>query len=697
MNRVTSEHLSRAAIVYVRQSTMHQVRTNTESRKWQYDLKLRAEQLGWPNVTVIDDDLGCSGGGTERPGFDRMLAAVCRNEVGVILAVDASRLSRNGREWHTLIEFCGLVGCLLADEQTVYDPRLPTDRMLLGMQGAMSELEASNIRKRSAEGTRRKAERGELFLFAAVGYRRVDRDGIEMDPDLRVREAVSLVFRKFGDLQSVRQVHLWLRQEGIELPSSPPGQDRVRWSLPGYKRVHTILTNPVYAGAYVFGRTGSRISIRDGRKHVTRGHAVAREDWPVLKKDNHHGYIVWEEFERNQRVISDNASKFYPSGSRGAVRGGGALLAGLLHCGHCGQKLQVSYSGAKSDILRYDCRTGRINHGEKKCISFGGRLVDEAIGGEIVRILQPVGVDAALRAIDDSVRESSETVRQAELALERARYEADRAWRQYDSVDAENRQVAGELERRWNERLIAACEIEATLSRLHDKPERQGMSAEERATCLALGADLERAWTHDRVTPEVRKHILRAALEDVIVWVEGTRIRLLLHWRGGDHTEISVRRGTTGQHRYTSDAETVAIISALARLMPDRGIAALLNRLARKTSKGNSWREPNVRSFRSHRGIPVYRDGERQERNELILAEAAERLGVGQSTVRRLIKGNQLPARQVCTGAPWVISGADLACVDVRSRSGPVQPSMFDSFEPGDGPLSSNPQNKVSH
>ncbi len=275
-----------------------------------------------------------------------------------------------------------------------------------------------------------------------------------------------------------------------------------------------------------------------------------------MKRDNHEGYITWDEYEANQRVISNNASKFYPSGSRGAVRGGKALLAGLLRCGHCGQRIQVAYTGTRSDVLRYDCRNGHVNHGERKCISFGGRLADEAIGGEIVRVLQPIGMEASLRAIEESEQETSETVRQTELALERARYEADRAWRQYDSVDVGNRQVAGELERRWNERLIAVSEIEATLTRLRIRQESCGMSAREREACLALGADLERAWTDAKVSPEVRKRILRAALVEVVALVEGSRVRLLLHWRGGDHTEISIRKGRTGLHRYSSDAET---------------------------------------------------------------------------------------------------------------------------------------------
>ncbi len=420
-----------------------------------------------------------------------------------------------------------------------------------------------------------------------------------------------------------------------------------------------------------------------------------REDWTVLKKGNHGGYISWDEYEANQRVISDNASKFYPVGSRGAVRSGAALLAGLLSCGRCGQRLRVAYTGPKSDIFSYTCRSGHSTHGGKKCISFGGRRVDEAIGGEIARALQPIGVDAALRAIEDNARETSETVRQTELALERARYEADRAWRQYDAVDFGNRQVAAELERRWNERLIAVRETEAALSRLRAESQSRAMSEEEREACLELGADLERAWTHERVTPEVRKRILRAALEDVFAKIEGRMIKLLLRWRGGDHTEISVRRGSIGQHRYTSDAETVKIVSELARLMPDGSIAALLNRLGRKTAKGNSWNAANVRSFRSYRKIPVCRDGERRERNELTLAETAERLGVGESSVHRLIKQKMLPARQVCKGAPWVISGSDLDRVEDRKLSRLEQPPLFALLEPGNDPPSQSPGKKV--
>ena len=676
MNKITADHLARKAIVYVRQSSAHQVRHNTGSQAWQYDLETRAKALGWPEVTFVDQDLGLSGSGTERPGFQSMLAAVCDRKVGIILSVDATRLARNARDWHTLLEFCGIVDCLLADEQMVYDPRVPTDRMVLGMQGAMSELELSNIRRRSIEGRNRKAARGELFLFVAVGYRRVGKNEIEKDPDRRVRAAIELVFRKFDKLQSVRQVHLWFRDESLELPSQPTGEDQIRWQLPNYARVHAILTNPVYAGIYAYGRTANHVEIRDGKKKIVRKVVSNRDAWQVFIRDNHEGYISLEAYERNQRVISDNSTKLTPTGRRGAVRSGAALLAGLLRCGHCGRKLTVTYSGKAGNVLRYICNSGVINHNEEKCISFSGAPADEAVGGEIVRILEPIGMDAALRAIEADANAELETIRQHEIALERAQYEARRARRQYDAVDPQNRQVAGELERRWNERLIAVQTITDARERAREASVNIGLSEEDQNACLELGANIEQAWTHEGVTPEIRKRILRAALEEIMVRVEKDRVQLLLHWRGGDHTEVFVAKRAPGRHRYTTDAETETLITGLARQMPDMAIAALLNRLGRRTSKGNSWKESNVRSFRNKRGIPVYRESERRARNEMTLSEAAAALQINPQKARRLIKNGDLPARQLCKGAPWIISATDVASMRAGQRPGAPQLSL---------------------
>ncbi len=310
MNKITNDHLARPAYVYIRQSTADQVVNNLESRRRQYALKARAESLGWVEVIVVDDDLGRSGSGIARQGFERLLVAIGAGGAGAVFALEASRLARNGRDWHTLLEFCGLVGCLLIDENDVYDPRLVNDRLLLGMKGTFSELELSILRQRAHEALRLKAGRGDLHTCAAVGYIRSADDRLEMDPDRRVREAVTLVFRKFDEIGSVRQVALWFREERIELPTvayGPQGRN-IAWSLPRYNSVHRLLTNPVYAGVYVFGRTASQVRIESGRKVVRRGIRRQQDEWEVLIRDHHAGYITWEQFERNKCLIGENAN-----------------------------------------------------------------------------------------------------------------------------------------------------------------------------------------------------------------------------------------------------------------------------------------------------------------------------------------------------------------------------------------------------
>jgi DNA invertase Pin-like site-specific DNA recombinase len=321
MTKITTEHLARNACVYIRQSTADQLAHNHESRRRQYGLVDRAKQLGWSNVEVIDDDLGRSGGGIARPGFERLLATICDGGVGAVLAIEASRLARNGRDWHTLIEFCGLVGTLIVDEDGIYDPRHPNDRLLLGMKGTMSELELSMFRQRSQEALKQKARRGALVLGVAAGYVKIGRDRIEKNPDKRVQDALQLVFTKFAELQSARQVHIWLREERIELPvKSRQGEAHgVVWRLPAYNIVHNILTNPIYAGAYAFGRTTSRVSVKGGRKHVRRGVQKPMAEWDVLIKDHHTAYITWDEFEHKRQFFdfafgqrNDCPSEFKP-------------------------------------------------------------------------------------------------------------------------------------------------------------------------------------------------------------------------------------------------------------------------------------------------------------------------------------------------------------------------------------------------
>jgi len=669
MTRITSEHLGRGAYVYVRQSTADQVLNNHESRRRQYALVDRARALGWNTVEVIDDDLGRSGSGIARPGFEKLLAAICEGRVGGVVSIEASRLARNGRDWHTLLEFCGLVGTVIVDEDGVYDPRHPNDRLLLGMKGTMSEMELSLFRQRSLEALKQKARRGELFLTVAVGYLKAPDDRIEKDPDRRVQEAIALVFSKFDELQTVRQVHLWMRQKRLPLPavSYGDGGRQITWKLPVYNTLHHMLTNPVYAGAYVFGRTGSRTTIEAGRKRIVRGFRKERAAWDVLILDHHEGYIGWTDFERNQRLISDNANgKSFMS--RGSVRRGQALLAGLLRCGHCGRKLHVAYSGADGDVGRYHCRGGYLNHGGDRCISFGGMRIDRAVGAEVIERLQPLGIQAALDALDERQAEDAEKHRQIELALEQARFEAARAQRQYDAVDPDNRLVAAGLEQRWNARLIEVQTLELELERLSAAPAATPTQT-ERTRLLALGADVEQAWASPAASPATRKRIVRTLIDEIVVRVEDSALAIVIRWNGGDHTSLRVAKNQAGQHRWTTDAEVVELVAALARLLPDQAIAAVLNRAGKTTGRGNGWTRSRVCMLRNHRNIPPHREGERAERGEATLDEAAERLNVSEATVRRLIAERVLPAHQFCKGAPWTIRIEDLGLETVMQAA----------------------------
>ena len=675
MNKITPEHLARDAYVYVRQSTPDQLLNNPESRRRQYALETRARSLGWENVIVIDDDLGRSGGGAARPGFERLLAAICAGTAGAVLAIEASRLARNGRDWHTLLEFCVFVNSLIIDEDGIYDPRSVNDRLLLGLKGTFSELELSMFRQRSQEALRLKAARGELHTTVAIGYRRGANHRLEQDPDKRIREALSLAFRKFGEIGSVRQLVLWLRQERIELPIVVRGaQGRsAQWRLPRYNTVHRLLTNPVYAGAYVYGRTFTRVRFEGGRKVATHGIAHRREEWEVLIRNHHDGYITWEEYDRNQTVIAGNAN-MKGAMVRGSVRNGSGLLVGLLRCGHCGRKLKVHHNERKG--ARYVCTTDIANLSNKNCIAFSNMRIDAAVSAEVLRAVSPLAMEAALRLIADRERAGVERLRQCELALEQARYEATHARRQYDAVDPDNRLVAGELERRWNECLATVARFAEQMEDPHHEQPR-ALSEDDRTTLLALADDLPQVWNHPDSSIEIRKRILRTALKEIVVTIEGDRLCLVVHWQGGDHTRLEVMKNRIGQNRFKTDKETVQLVRELARVLPDHTIAPVLNRLRIRSARGNSWNELRVRNFRSAHRIAVYCEGERAQRHELILHEAASRLGINKMTVIRLIRDGILPGRQICAGAPYVIREEDLDRPAVRRavRNGrPVSP-----------------------
>jgi hypothetical protein len=569
-----------------------------------------------------------------------------------------------------LLEFCGLVGTLIVDEDGVYDPRSINDRLLLGMKGTMSEMEVSVFRQRSMEAMKQKARRGELFLTVAIGYTKTGDDRIEMDPDRRVREAIALVFRKFAELQTVRQVLVWMRQHQIVLPAVVQGGGvrPLEWKLPVYHTLHHILTNPVYSGAYAFGRRGARVTIEDGRKRVVRD--TLRRDpatWEVLIKDHHDGYISWQEFERNQRLIADNANgKSYLG--RGSIRHGGALLPGLCRCARCGRKLQVSYGGLITHSQRYACRGAFSARAENSCISFGGMRIDRAIAKEILDRIRPLGVEAALTALNTFDQEQSDKRQQIENAIERARFEAARAFRQYNAADPENRLVAADLERRWNDRLMALRTLEEDVAKL-DTAARPGLSVADRDRLMMLGKDLARAWDSPGVMIETRKKIVRILISEIVVDVTEDTITAIIHWHGGDHTRLEVKKNKVGRTRWATGTDVIEIVQALARQMPDMSIAAVLNRSGQVTGRGNGWSRARVCSLRHEKQIPRYREGERAERGEATLDEAAAALSLSRTAVRRLITTGVLPAYKICNSAPWIIRHDALASLEVRREA----------------------------
>lgn len=670
MSKITAEHLSRRACVYVRQSTADQVQNNLESQRRQYALVDRARELGWVQVDVIDDDLGRSGSGTVRPGFDRLLGLLCDGHVGAVLSIEASRLARNGRDWHTLLEFCSVVGALLIDADGIYDPAQMNDRLLLGMKGTISEMELASFRQRAQTAIKQKAKRGELFMRVPIGYVRSCDDRVEKDPDERVRSVIELVFRKFAEFGSARRLYFWLCEQCIDMPAmcGVGSSERVAWKKPRYHSLLSLLQNPMYAGVYAYGRTKSNVRIEQGRKRVVRTHHRKPEDWAVMIVDHHEGYIDWDVYRKNQEMMAHNTNG-RGSAVRGSVRSGSALLSGLLRCGHCGAKLTVQYPGPTS--IRYQCPTRILSREQSCCVMFGGLGADRVVVEQVLRCLEPLGLEAALTAIENLQGAEDERLVQKRLALQRAGYEVSRAQRQYDAVDPSNRLVAGTLERRWNDAMAVQSGLEEEVEGLM-RQHPCAPSEETKRSLLSLANDLPQLWNHPASSHDIKKHILRTVLKEIIVNTVGDSVRFIVHWQGGDHTELSLKKTSIGQHRHVTSPETIELIASLARLQPDERIAATINRLGHRTAHGKTWTAARVCSIRQGHSVAAFREGERQARGELTVDEAAAVLNVTPTTVLRLIRRKDLAATQACRNAPWTIRQDDLGdYLAARTRQSP--------------------------
>jgi len=632
----------------------------------QYALADRARQLGWTDVEVIDDDLGVSGTGVPRPGFERLLGSLCDGKVGAVLSIEVSRLARNGRDWHTLLQFCSVAGALLIDADGIYDPTQINDALLLGIKGTISEMEVATFRQRAQAALEQMAKRGELFRRVAIGYVRIPDNRIEKDPDERVRAAIDLAFRKFAEVGSVRQLYFWLCQQQIKLPalSGAGSAQQVVWKQPRYHSLLSLLKNPIYAGAYAYGRSKVTVRIEQGRKRSVRQKHHKREQWSALITEHHEGYIGWDVYKSNQEIIAHNANGMGQL-VRGSVKRGGALLSGMLRCGHCGSKLLAQYPGPT--VIRYQCASYILDREASCCVMFGGLRADCMVAEQVLECLKPLGIEAAIQAIENLQGAEDERVRQKQLAVQQARYEVGRAQRQYDAVDPLNRLVAGELERRWNEALKLQSQLEEELAALQ-REQTSTLSDAARAELLALGHDVRRLWDHPNSPPEFKKRILRSVLKEIIASSDGETVRLVLHWQGGEHTELTLEKTRTGKHRYVMDTDTIELIRSLARIQPDSMIASILNRFGRRTAHGESWNARRVCSARNNHKIEVYREGERQDRGELTVSEVASMLSVTETTVLRMIRQKQLPATHACLNAPWILLKEDVENYIAASR-----------------------------
>jgi DNA invertase Pin-like site-specific DNA recombinase len=651
-DRIKPSHLERKAILYIRQSSAHQVTHNLESQRLQYAMQDRLQHLGWREIDVVDEDLGCSAAGViTRTGFERMVAEVCLGKVGAVAAREVSRFARNSREWQQLVEVCRVVDTVLIDLETVYSPRHSNDRLLLGLKGSLNEYELDLLRQRSVEARRAKAGRGELLVAAAVGYVKTDAPHVEKDPDRRVQEAIALVFRKFGELGTVRQTLWWFLEHGVQLPVRPISGE-LTWRRPSYGMLYRILSNPMYGGAYAYGKSEQILQYEEGEPRASRRRRP-RERWLALIPQAHEGYVSWDEFERIQRAMAENLRGW---GHRGAVTNGPALLTGLLRCRRCGRKLTVWYTGNAHNVLRYACHRGELDNGEPRCISFGGLLVDAAMGKEILRVVQPAAVDAAIVASEDAARQQDDVLAAWTRDLEAARYAAQRAQRQYDATDPENRLVADELERRWNQALQRVREIEGRIEQ-HVRGRRE-VVIPTRDEFDTLAADLEAVWNDPHSDGRLKKRILRTLIQEVVVDVDAAagEIILTVHWRGGVHTELRVPRRRRGQNSSQASTEIIEAVRVLARVCSDDVLAGTLNRNSLLTGRGNRWTRERVTSFRNAHAIACYDLDTRRLEGWMNLTEAATFLSISARTLRLAVERGEIAADHPLADGPWIFN-----------------------------------------
>jgi len=660
-------HLRRDAYIYVRQSTLAQTMRNTESLYRQYDLPARARALGWAEhqIVVIDDDLGRSGASTAgRRGFAELVADVGLGKAGIILSLEVSRLARNNTDWYQLLDLCALTDTLIADADGVYHPAAVNDRLLLGLKGTMSEAELFLLRSRLTEGLRSKAARGELRLNLPAGLEYDDDDHVIIAPDEAVAEAIATVFRRFGELGSARQVVVSLRRDELLLPRRNIRTGKIVWAEAGYPAVHDILIHPGYAGVFAYGRSKTEKYLGPDGKVASRQHRLPREEWQVMIPGHHPGYISLEAFEANLAQLAGN-KPVAAGDSGGAAREGRAWFQGLIRCGRCGRPMQVSYPH-RSDNPAYVCGRSQQMYGAKTCQRVAGRRLEEAVLGALFAALAPAALQATIRALEDSEARYRQDLAVFERALERARFEADRARRQYDNVEPENRLVARTVEAALEARLTT---VRTAGDQLAAQQARRPVTLtdQETAWITAAGADLRAVFDAPTTSNVQRKQLLRAVITEIVVTASETGrtgkraadVRII--WQGGASTELAVALARTGQHSRVTSEETLDLVRRLARHYNDTTIAQILGQQGRRTATGLTWTKTHISQLRAYHDIPGYQPAAENvtpgEDDVLVvtIARAGHELGVSTATLYRWLREGFLIGEQLTPAAPWRI------------------------------------------
>jgi DNA invertase Pin-like site-specific DNA recombinase len=645
--KVSADHLRRDAFLYVRQSSLRQVFENTESNKRQYALRDRATSLGWPieRIHTIDTDLGVSGAHAEnRDGFQHLVSEVALGHAGIVLGLEVSRLARNNADWHRLLELAALTYTLILDEDGIYDPANFNDRLLLGLKGTMSEAELHVIKARLLGGQRNKARRGELEMLLPIGLAYDAAGAVALDPDQQIQQSVRLLFDTFREIGSATAVVRRYLREGIRFPRRIRrgiGKGDVVWGTIEHCRVIQILHNPRYAGAYVYGRTRG---VRRADLKSTTSRKVARENWQVLIRDAHPGYITWDEFERNEQTLRQNVAGWSPTGRGRMPREGTALLQGRLICGRCGARMRVRYQKMHTTLAPYYiCTEEVVRRAGTLCQSIRGRDIDSAISALLLETVAPAALEIAMAVHDEIAGRIRQADQLRTSQLERARYEAELARRRYLKVDPDNRLVADSLEADWNARLRSLD----TLQQEHERQRKadQGLLSEEaRSRILALSTDFPRVWNDARTAPLERKRMVALLIEDITLLRE-ERVSIHVRFRGGHTTSLMVDRPKPMALVRKTKPEVIIALDVLLDTCTDTEAARQLNAHGHRTWQQRPFTNKTVAFVRRTYSIKSSRD-RLIAKGFRTTAEVANAFGITRTTVAELARAGLLRRRR---------------------------------------------------